>query len=400
MAGARQVLSPEARLGHYQIVEAIGRGGVAVVYRARDLQLGREVALKVVTTACLATPVEREMFLNEARITAAVSSPYVVSVYGLGVGHGIAYVALELLDGETLRSRLDREARGFDVATAVEIALDLARGLAAVHHAGVAHGDLTPSNVMLSTGGVRILDFGLAHAKEVERCWTENASSTQVFRGSPWFMAPERWSSREVSKEADVWAFGTILYHLIEGRSPWVGDTLAEVFAAVCLGPNISLESRLHDAHPLYDIILACLQRNPSSRPTAPELERRLAALKSHGLTASEARHTPPDQCHVARKDSDTRRESLALDFLRLAERAANTWVTNGKRRQDLWNGTAVRRARAAVTSHGPTSSAASLFLAACEANERRKSRRAVAVCAAAALGLVAVAALRWALGS
>lgn len=268
------------RLDQYNIIRRIGWGGIAVVYLAHDSQLGRKVALKVVTAKGLPRRSQRQRFLNEARITACLSHPHIVSVYGMGAKHGLAYVALEYVDGFTLQSRLNQGALG--PKRAIEVALAIAQAVAEAHRCGVVHGDLKPANIMIASDGrVRVLDFGLARAGSLERRWTdEPTQSGGILCGTPRFMAPERWLAALPSKEADVWALGALLFELLAGRSAFKGDTLQELFAEICVGappkmPDVA-DRQLASA---FGLVARCLQRTPSYRPSAAEVAHNLYEL-------------------------------------------------------------------------------------------------------------------------
>ena len=165
MIRALMAMTAGQRLGAFEIVALVGSGGMGEVYRARDSRLGRDVAIKILPPAVSGDPEALGRFEREARAVGALSHPNIVSIHDVGTDAGISYVVMELLEGETLRARLTATASGLPRAKALEIAVQIAHGLAAAHGKGIVHRDLKPENVFLTADGrVKILDFGLARA--------------------------------------------------------------------------------------------------------------------------------------------------------------------------------------------------------------------------------------------
>jgi eukaryotic-like serine/threonine-protein kinase len=227
-------------LAHFRIVEKLGEGGMGVVYRATDEKLRRSVALKVLPDSFAQDEDRRRRFLREARSAAAVTHANIATVHEVGEADGHVFIAMELVEGETLRARLEN---GLSVAESVRIAKEIARGLARAHEKGIVHRDLKPENVMLTRHDeVKILDFGLAKARE-ERVPTasalENADTeTNLTRegkllGTPGYMSPEQARGQEVDARTDVFAFGVVLYEMLTGERPFVGGTTQDVLTAV-----------------------------------------------------------------------------------------------------------------------------------------------------------------------
>jgi WD40 repeat protein len=225
-------LSPGDRLGRFQVLHEIGRGGFGIVYRARDTELGRHVAVKMMRFVPSADSREGsalfELFRGEAEAAARLSHPNAITIHDIGNSGGLPYLVLELLQGETLETRL---ARGtLSTAEAIEILLPIARGLAHAHRAGVIHRDLKPSNVFLCEDGrVKILDFGLArlvHAMSTAQAAPVSAgrdapSSTLPGAGTAAYMAPEQWRGETEDERTDLFAVGVILFQMLSGQLPY-----------------------------------------------------------------------------------------------------------------------------------------------------------------------------------
>jgi len=220
---------PPERVSQYRILRKLGEGGMGVVYAAHDERLGREVAIKMIRSG--GDPTARERLWREARAAAAVSHPNVCQVYEVGDAGGELFLAMELLEGESLQARI---ARGpMPPAEAVEIALPMLAALEPLHRRGVLHRDLKPSNVFLTRYGVKLLDFGLARpfAEDLARDTQLTMSGTVM--GTPHYLAPEQLSSGAVDARGDLFAVGAILYEMLTGRQAFPGPSVLEVFHAV-----------------------------------------------------------------------------------------------------------------------------------------------------------------------
>ena len=233
-------LAPGTRLGPYEIVSALGAGGMGEVYRARDPRLGRDVAIKVLPTAFSAEVDRLRRFEQEARAAAALNHPNILAVHDIGTEAGAPFIVSELLEGATLRDRLN--AGPIAVRKALEFALHIAHGLAAAHEKGITHRDLKPENVFVTQDGrVKILDFGLAKltqdqpAFEPASAMVTTAPPTQpgVVLGTVGYMAPEQVRGLPVDHRADLFALGAILYELLSGRRAFSRDTAPETMAAI-----------------------------------------------------------------------------------------------------------------------------------------------------------------------
>jgi serine/threonine protein kinase/tetratricopeptide (TPR) repeat protein len=214
------------RLGHYAITGKLGEGGMGVVYAARDERLGRTVALK--TMSAVSDETARKRLWREARAAASVSHPNVCQIYEIGEDQGELFIAMELLDGQSLADEMRQGP--MKVPRAVSIGLGMLSALSALHARGIIHRDLKPSNVFLTEHGVKLLDFGLARP-EIEQAVTA-VTQTGMLVGTPRYMAPELVTGDEVDARSDLFATGAILFEMLSGRPAFNGKTVAEVVHA------------------------------------------------------------------------------------------------------------------------------------------------------------------------
>src|SRR5436190_9836411 len=231
------------RLGSYEVVAPIGAGGMGEVYRARDVKLGRSVALKILPEAFTEDHDRLVRFEREAQILASLNHPHIAAIYGFEESAGQRFLVLELIDGESLAQHLAHAPHGLPPDEALAIARQIAEALSAAHDKGIIHRDLKPANVMLTSDGqVKVLDFGLA--KDVGTAQTSGSASlspTMTFAatqagmilGTAAYMAPEQARGRATDKRTDVWAFGCVLFELITGRKAFEGEDVTDIIAAV-----------------------------------------------------------------------------------------------------------------------------------------------------------------------
>ncbi|MBI2392928.1 MAG: serine/threonine protein kinase [Deltaproteobacteria bacterium] len=246
---------------------------MGVVYRARDLTLGREVALKVLAASAVADERRRRRLLREARSGALLESPHIATVFDAGEADGLPFLAMELVEGRTLRALLVEEGGRLSVERALPIAQMIARGLAAAHAAGVVHRDLKPENVMIDAAGTaKILDFGLAKLRAVEaRPLIEGQSIDGLTHegtvlGTPAYMSPEQAKGLEVDARSDVFSFGVLLYELLAGARPFFGRTSVELLIAIDRDAARPL-APVEIPPALGGLVSRCLEKEPARRP-------------------------------------------------------------------------------------------------------------------------------------
>jgi len=260
-----------ARLGPYEIVGPLGAGGMGEVYRARDSRLGRDVAVKVLPDEVAQDADRRRRFEKEARASSALNHPAIITIHDVGLEAGVPYVVFELLEGETLRSRLSGGAPS--AAQAIAWAIEIARGLAAAHERGIVHRDLKPENLfVLRDGRVKILDFGLARMAESAPPGSATASPTLsgtapglVF-GTVGYVSPEQARGLEASPASDIFAFGAVLYEMLSGRRAFRGETAADVLISILRDDPPALKSSGEVPGGAARIVSRCLEKDPDRR--------------------------------------------------------------------------------------------------------------------------------------
>jgi serine/threonine protein kinase len=227
-------------LGPYEILCAIGAGGMGEVYEARDNKLGRNVAIKVLPEAFAHDRDRLSRFEREARMLAALNHPNIATIFGLEQSHDVNYLVMELVPGQTLAERL--RAGPLAIEEALEIGRQIAEGIEAAHEKQVIHRDLKPANVKVTPDGrVKVLDFGLAKALEadaeqdLQSAPTLTSMGTEDGRilGTPTYMSPEQARGKPVDKRTDIWAFGCVLYELLAGQRAFQADTVSDTLARI-----------------------------------------------------------------------------------------------------------------------------------------------------------------------
>ena len=266
-------LTAGTRLGPYEILSVLGAGGMGEVYRARDVTLNRDVAIKVLPSAFVNDVDRRARFEREARILATVTHPHIATVYGFELRDGVYTLVLELVEGQTLAARL--RAGPVPLREAVAIARQIADALDAAHEKGIIHRDLKPENISITHDAVvKVLDFGLAKittggsVDDLSRATTVSVDATRngVVLGTLPYMSPEQARGKTVDRRTDVWAFGCVFYEMLTGRAAFANDTVSDVMAAILdREPDWGLLPP--DTPPtLARLVRRCLQKDPKRR--------------------------------------------------------------------------------------------------------------------------------------
>src|ERR1051326_7926593 len=238
-------LAAGEKLGPYEILAPIGKGGMGEVYRARDTRLKRDVALKVLSEAFAHDPERLARFQREAEILASLNHPNIAQIFGVEDSNGTRALAMELVEGETLADRIGRGP--IPVDEALPIAKQIAEALEAAHEQGIIHRDLKPANIKLTpSGSVKVLDFGLAKLNDSNVSNVPNVLSMSptitspalrtgvgVLLGTAAYMSPEQAKGKAADKRSDMWAFGCVLYEMLTGRRAFGGDDVSETLASV-----------------------------------------------------------------------------------------------------------------------------------------------------------------------
>ena len=288
-------LSPGTKLGPYEMVSPLGAGGMGEVYKAKDSKLDRFVAVKVLPESVAGNADALARFEREAHAVAALNHPNILSIHDFGTSEGVAYAVMELLDGETLRSRL--EGAALPQRRAVEIGVQIARGLAAAHEKGIIHRDLKPENVFLTADGrVKILDFGLAKKVGPDAAGTNAPTSPAgtepgTVLGTVGYMSPEQVRGRELDARTDIFSFGAILYEMLAGRRAFKGDSHVETMNAILKEePPELVESGRNITPGLDRIVRRCLEKSPEARfHSASDLAFDLEAVSGASTSARAA---------------------------------------------------------------------------------------------------------------
>ncbi|MGD8376440.1 MAG: protein kinase [Acidobacteriota bacterium] len=278
------------RLKHYEVEEALGKGGMGVVYRARDTRLQRPVALKVLRSELTGDPERRRRFLQEARSASALTHPAIAQVYDVDEADGVIFIAMELVQGKTVRQLL--QSKELDLQGAVDVALQVSQGLGRAHEAGIVHRDIKTDNIMLTPDGhAKILDFGLAKLLHPEGPDDEHASSMETVAqatqagtilGTIAYMSPEQARGLPVDQRSDVFSMGIVLYEMVTGELPFQGGSALDTMHAIAYEETRPVTVVRRNLPPdLHRIISRCLRKRPDDRyPDGRALAKDLDALK------------------------------------------------------------------------------------------------------------------------
>jgi len=284
-------LSAGTKLGPYEIESPLGAGGMGEVYRARDSRLGRAVAVKVLPESLAQDPDRRRRFEKEARTASSLNHPAIITIHDVGVQGDVHYVVFELLEGETLASRL--AAGPPPKSQAIGWAIELARGLAAAHEKGIVHRDLKPENAfILGDGRAKILDFGLARLSEPLQSGTTasptlSGTAPGVVFGTIGYMSPEQARGLEASTASDIFSFGAVLYELLSGRRAFRGETAADVLISILRDEPPTLSPGEIPAG-VARIVSRCLEKDPARRfQSARDLAFALEAASAPSASSS-----------------------------------------------------------------------------------------------------------------
>ncbi len=299
-------LKPGQMLSHYRLLEVIGEGGMGIVYRALDVGLDRQVAVKILPPDLTADPMRRQRFLREARAAAAVTHPNIITVHEVDEAGGITFIVMELAEGKSLRALIG--GHPLPIPDALRFARQIAEGLAWAHRARIVHRDLKPENIIIGSGRhAKILDFGIAKLLDdgdeprpsgVGEAPTQLTVEGKVL-GTADYMSPEQARGEAADLRSDIFSFGATLYEMVTGRAPFRGESWAETLSAILKDDPVPA-SRLNPAVPpgLARVLERCLQKDPERRYQASEellldIERirpartRLAFLRGKRIVAA-----------------------------------------------------------------------------------------------------------------
>ena len=285
-----KAIAKVARIAHYRILEPLGAGGMGAVYKAHDEKLDRVVAIKLLASDALPHEDRRRRFLQEARAASALNHPHILTIYDIGEAEGKPFIAMEYIHGETLRSRIARKS--LSLKDALDIAVQVAEGLAKAHEHGIVHRDLKPENLMISGDGyAKILDFGLAKLIRRQKPAPINSTEKTVVHvktvsgaimGTIEYMSPEQILGRKVDHRSDVFSFGIVLYEMVTGKRPFAGDNRIDTMHAILheepRPPHVIITDLPRDLH---RIITKALAKEPKERYQAvKEINEEIKELK------------------------------------------------------------------------------------------------------------------------
>src|SRR5579864_8809997 len=267
-------LSPGVRLGPYEILDALGAGGMGEVYRARDTRLGRDVAVKILPAEFSADPVRKQRFEREAKIISSLNHPHICVLHDVGSQDGISYLVMECVEGETLAKRLEKGPLPLDQV--LKFGTQIADALDKAHRNGVVHRDLKPGNIMLTPTGTKLLDFGLAKpAVPLASVATLTAAVTQsspmteqgAIVGTFQYMSPEQVEGKELDGRSDIFSVGAVLYEMVTGQRAFQGKSQLSVASAILEKEPAPISTIKPLTPPALDhTIRRCLTKEPERR--------------------------------------------------------------------------------------------------------------------------------------
>ena len=277
------------KVRHYEIEELLGKGGMGVVYRAKDTRLGRPVALKLLPAEFTRDPERKARFIREARAAAAVNHPAIAQIYDVDEDESGVFIAMELVPGKTVKALI--QGRELDLLGALEVAIQVAGGLQKAHEAGIVHRDVKPENVMVTPDGhAKILDFGLAKLTESSTSTPDEVSHMETLAktqagmvlGTLRYMSPEQARGQAVDHRSDVFSFGVLLYEMVTGQLPFSGSTPLDTLHAIAFEetrPVTQLRANLPPS--LQRVVSRCLRKRAQDRyPDCRELTADLRVVQ------------------------------------------------------------------------------------------------------------------------
>jgi hypothetical protein len=307
--GRAMAFPPGTRLGPYEIAAPLGAGGMGEVYRARDTRLGRDVAVKVLPQHLAATPDLRARFEREARAVSSLNHPHICTLHDVGREGDTDFLVLELIEGETLADRVARGA--LPTPDVLRLGGQIADALDRAHRAGIVHRDLKPGNVMLTKGGAKLMDFGLARATGAAEPAGGSGVTIAALSQSPTmsrpltaegrivgtfqYMAPEQLEGKEADERTDLWALGCVLYEMATGKRAFEGKSQATLIAAI-IGSEPAPIAQVAPMNPpaLEHVVRACLMKDPAERiQSAHDVKLQLSWIADGGSHAGAAAASP-----------------------------------------------------------------------------------------------------------
>ena len=297
-------LAAGSRLGPYEIVSPLGAGGMGEVYKAHDTRLNRIVAIKVLSTILAGDQQFRDRFDREARTISQLDHPHICTVYDVGEENGVAYLVMQYLEGDTLEARLKKGRLPLDHV--LQHAIEVAEALGAAHRLGIVHRDLKPANVILTKGGVKLLDFGLARARpggsvagmSQAATMTSPLTGQGTILGTLHYMSPEQVEGQDADARSDIFSLGVLVYEMVTGKRAFEGQSAASVMAAILEREPPAMSSLQSLASPALDhVVRRCLAKDPRQRwQSATDIVHELRWIIETGPTATVRRSAQPQR--------------------------------------------------------------------------------------------------------
>src|SRR5271169_1724849 len=315
-------LTSGTKLGPYEIQSPLGAGGMGEVYRALDTRLDRTVAIKVLASHLSSSPELKQRMEREGRAISSLNHPHICQLYDIGSHNGTDYLVMEFLEGETLADKLRKGA--MPLAEVFKIGIAVAEALALAHRSGIVHRDLKPGNIMLTQGGAKLMDFGLAKPLGTPAAPSGSGTAPPSFTaaatmsgptplsplttagsivGTIQYMSPEQIEGKEADARSDIFAFGAVLYEMVVGRRPFSGKSQISLASAILENDPEPVSSIKPQTPATFDhVVKTCLQKNPDDRYLAAhdiKLELQFIAGDKSGTAAPDAASAPPAASHV-----------------------------------------------------------------------------------------------------
>jgi eukaryotic-like serine/threonine-protein kinase len=332
-------LKPNTDLLHYRLVSKIGGGGMGEVYLAEDTRLGRKVAIKFLTDEFSHVPDKLQRFVQEAKAASALNHPNILTVYEIGEADGKNYIATELIEGQTLREHISPDT-SMPVETVLRLAVQIAEALDAAHRAGIIHRDIKPENVMVrSDGYVKVLDFGLAKLAEPDADDVGSEETTRALvhttpglvMGTVSYMSPEQARGRNVDKRTDIFSLGVVMYEMLAGRQPFIGDTASHVIVAILeKQPPAFTSAGLEVPVDLEKIVLCALEKDPARRyQNVSEMAAELGQLYKRLQFEAEFK-TPEATTQILREQPEPANTIAVLPFVNMSRAEDSDYFSDG----------------------------------------------------------------------
>src|SRR5437588_7863544 len=310
-------------LGHYRVLSLLGSGGMGAVYTAEEIRLKRKVALKLLPAELTANRDRLRRFEQEAQAASALNHPNIITIHEIGQVDGLNFIVTEFIAGETLRGRMATER--MDLPVVLDVAIQAASALAAAHAAGIVHRDLKPENIMLRPDGlIKVLDFGLAKLTEPRTANVDSEAPTVArvdtkmgtVMGTAQYMSPEQARGLKVDARTDIFSLGVVLYEMLAGRPPFLGETTADIISVLLHKEPQPLSTLAPDTPAqLQSIISKALRKDKDERyQTVKDLLIDLTTLNHELEFTAKLERSAPSKAHVSASTASAGQSSATID--------------------------------------------------------------------------------------